>query len=274
MTFSDTMDSHLKSEIRTRCAKLDIPIIGVAPVHRWEDPPLSPWMPEEFYPGSIFPEARSVIVLGLPITLPILETTPSIHYHELYKTVNSILDQQGYLLSNMLNERGHPSIWIPRDGYGNLDVLKRNPFAFFSHRHAALLAGLGTFGVNNMLLTKEYGPRVRFVSVLTSAELPPDPLIEEDLCIRCMRCVHSCPTSALKEGYYPVSLTNKDRCTAWSDSLRKRYISPCGICIKVCPVGKDREFFGRTDSDVYEDESTPKGLKNAWNHVRSYGGLE
>lgn len=268
------MDSHLKNEIRARCARLDIPMMGVASADRWEDPPFSPWMPEEFYPGSIFPEARSVIVLGLPITLPILETTPSIHYHELYRTVNSILDQQGYLLSTMLNEREYPSIWIPRDGYGSLEVLKRNPVAFFSHRHSALLAGLGTFGVNNMLLTKEYGPRVRFVSVLTSAELPPDPIIEEDLCIRCMRCVGSCPTSALIEGDYPQSLTRKDKCTAWSDSLRKRHISPCGICIKVCPVGKDREFFGRSDPAIYEDERTPPLLKSAWDHIRSYGGLE
>ena len=268
------MDYHLKSEIRARCTKLDIPMVGMASAYRWEDPPFSPWMPEEFYPESIFPEARSVIVLGLPITLPILETTPSIHYHELYRTVNSILDQQGYLLSTMLNERGHPSIWIPRDGYGSLEVLKQNPVAFFSHRHAALLAGLGNFGVNNMLLTKEYGPRVRFVSVLTSVELPPDPLIEEQLCIRCMRCVESCPTKALIEGDYPQSLTRKDRCTAWSDSLRKKHISPCGICIKVCPVGKDREFFGRSEPEIYEDGRTPPRLKNAWEHVRSYGGLD
>lgn len=268
------MDSHLKSEIKARCVRLDIPIMGVASVDRWEDPPFLPWMPEEFYPESILPEARSVIVLGLPITLPILETTPSIHYHELYRTVNSILDQQGYLLSNMLNERGHPSIWIPRDGYGSLEVLKHNPIAFFSHRHAALLAGLGTFGINNMLLTKEYGPRVRFVSVLTSAELPSDPIMEKELCIRCMRCVELCPTKALIEGYYPQALTIKDRCTAWSDSLHKKSTSPCGICIKVCPIGEDREFFGRSDPAIYKDERTPPRLKSAWEHVRSYGGLD
>jgi epoxyqueuosine reductase len=268
------MSSHLKSEIRARCVRLDIPMMGVASVNRWEDPPFSPWMSEEFYPRSIFPEARSVIVLGLPITLPILETTPSIHYHELYRTVNSILDQQGYLLSTMLNERGHPSIWIPRDGYGSLEVLKRNPIAFFSHRHAAFLAGLGTFGVNNMLLTKEYGPRVRFVSVITSAELPPDPIVEEEFCIRCMRCVKSCPTKALIEGDYPQSLTSKDRCTAWNDSLRAKHISPCGICIKVCPVGEDRDFFGRSDPAIYEDGRTPPWLKSTWEHVRSYGGLD
>ena len=52
--------------------------MGVASVERWKDPPFQPWMPEEFYPQSIYPEARSVIVIGLPVSLPVLETSPSI----------------------------------------------------------------------------------------------------------------------------------------------------------------------------------------------------
>ena len=64
----------------------------------------------------------------------------------------------------------HPSSF-PGDGYFGIKALLKNPVAFFSHRHAAFLAGLGNFGVNNMLLTPEYGPRVRFGSVFTSAEL-------------------------------------------------------------------------------------------------------
>lgn len=266
------MEYNLRSEIMARCLKAGVPLVGVASVESWANPPFLPWMPQNFYPRSIFPEARSVIVLGLPITLPILETTPSIHYHELYGLVNALLDQHGYILSQLLNERGHPSMWIPRDGYGSLEVLKQDPTAFFSHRHAALLAGLGTFGVNNMLLTREYGPRARFVSVLTSAELPPDPMMDEELCIRCMRCVDSCPSEALEEGDYPTSLTIKSRCTEWSDDLRKRHISPCGICIKVCPVGEDRKHFDRSDPKIYDDPEKYPDLWSAWRHVRSYGG--
>jgi len=266
------MNSHLKAEIRARCSRSGIPLVGFANVERWHDPPFQPWMPEEFFPDSIFPESRTVIVLGFPINLPVLETTPSIHYHEMYRTVNSLLDQQGYLLSTFLNGRGHPSMWIPRDGYGSLEELKQDPTAFFSHRHAALLAGMGTFGINNMLLTPEYGPRVRLVSVFTSALIPPDPLMTEQLCIRCMRCVRECPMNALEEGDYPSSLTRKDRCTEWSEKLRKMSISPCGICIKVCPVGKDREHFDRMDPDLYDGKLRPD-LDRAWNHVRSYGGI-
>lgn len=136
-------------------------MVGVASIERWNNPLFLPWIPEEFYPQSIYPEAKSVIVIGLPIPLPVLETSPSIYYRELYNTINTLLDHT-YRLANFLTDRGYPSIFVPRDGYGNIEVLLENPIAFFSHRHAALLAGLGTFGVNNTILTPEYWPQGPF----------------------------------------------------------------------------------------------------------------
>lgn len=266
------MSEELKRAILKRCENMEIPLVGIADVERWRDPPFQPWMSEEFYPQSIYPEARSVIVIGLPITLPVLETSPSIHYRELYNTVNSLLDQYTYRLSNFLNLKGYPSIFIPRDGYGSIKVLLENPIAFFSHRHAALLAGLGNFGVNNMILTQEYGPRVRFGSVFTSAKLPPDPLLEKQLCIHCMRCVDMCPSKALDNGDYPEGLTDKNACAGYSAKLNERYISPCGICIKVCPVGDDRILHGRREASIYTDKDQFAEYYRAWNHVRSYGG--
>lgn len=258
--------------IRRKCEQLDVPLVGVAPVDRWDEEPFRPWVPPDFRPRNIYPEARSVIVIGLPMDLPVLETTPSIFYHELYNTVNRLLDEDAYRIASMLNDMGHPSIFTPRDGYGKLEVLRDRPLAFFSHRHAAYLAGLGTFGVNNMLLTPRYGPRVRFTSILTTAPLPPDPLMKEELCIRCMRCVRACPAQALVEKEYPQGITLKDRCTDHNLRLAERYISPCGLCIKVCPVGADREVFGRRDAGLYEDREGHEAHHRAWEHVRAYGG--
>jgi epoxyqueuosine reductase len=266
------MSRELKSALLKRCREMEIPLVGVANVERWEDPPLQPWMPPEFYPQSIFPEARSVIVIGLPITLPVLETSPSIHYRELYNTVNALLDQYTYRLANFLNDRGHPSIFVPRDGYGSIKVLLENPIAFFSHRHAALLSGLGSFGVSNMILTPEFGPRVRFGSVFTAAELPPDPVMEKQLCTRCMRCVEMCPSKALAGKDYPKGLTDKMACVGYSAKLNERYISPCGICIKVCPVGEDRALYGRGDLGIYTDKERFPEYHRAWRHVRAHGG--
>jgi epoxyqueuosine reductase QueG len=261
-----------KEAIQEKCEQLDIPLVGVAPAERWDQEPFTPWVPPDFRPRNVFPEARSVVVIGLPVDLPVLETTPSIFYHELYNTVNRLLDEDAYRIATLLNGMGYPSIFTPRDGYGNLEVLRESPLAFFSHRHAAYLAGLGTFGVNNMLLTPRYGPRVRFTSILTAAPLPPDDILEGDLCIRCMRCARSCPAGALDEGKYPQHITRKDRCTEYNLGLAKRYVQPCGVCIKVCPVGADREAFGRKDIRIYDDREGHERYHRAWEHIRAHGG--
>ena len=267
------MSVALKQKIITWCGDLDIPLVGFAPAERWEEPLLTPWVPEEFRPRSIFPETYTVIVIGLPVNLPIVETAPSIYYHELYRTVNTLLDSSGYRLSLRLNNEGFPSIWIPRDGYGSISILKEKPLAFFSHRHAAYLAGLGNFGINNMLLTEKFGPRVRFTSIFTAARLPPDPVMDNPLCTSCMLCVNACPVKALDGREYPDGLTDKKNCATRSEALFQRYISPCGLCIKVCPVGRDRMLYQREDPAIYNEESGEfDPYHRAWKHVRSHGG--
>jgi epoxyqueuosine reductase len=266
------MTDSLKQDISAQCQRMGIAMMGVASVDAWEEPPFEPWVPPEFRPRAIYPEARSVIVIGLPVTLPVVETSPSIHYNVLYHTVNAALDQATYALSNHLNAQGYASMFIPRDGYGHISLLKEEALVFFSHRHAAYLAGLGTFGVNNMLLTEEYGPRVRFGSIFTTARIDPDRPMKDDLCTRCMRCVDFCPVKALSGEDYPQGLTNKEACATRAQKLSERFASPCGFCIKVCPIGEDRKLFGRGDMDIY-DENDPRFAEHhkAWKHVRNYG---
>jgi epoxyqueuosine reductase len=292
-------EATLKSEIKKKCQDLGIPILGFAPVERWQNPPrelpqhFKNWIPREFWPQAIYPEARTVIVIGLPVQLPILETAPSIYYHELYNTINILLDEKAYEIANFLTEKGYPSISLPRDGYGDIEVLLKKPLSFFSHKHAAFLTGLGSFGLNNVLLTPEYGPRVRFTSIFTTAEIEGDPIPGDDLCTRCLSCADLCPVKAIKEPSIPEEypskdkhslkedenlskndfppLINKIKCARRSKKLRKQYRSPCGICIKVCPVGKDRVVFGREKTSMYETREGFEKYHNAWEHVRHYG---
>ena len=63
-------------------------------------------------------------------------------------------------------------------------------FGPFSHRHAATRAGLGEFDYNNVVLTPQYGPRQRFNSIITEAELVPDPLIDSPICLRDDRLIY------------------------------------------------------------------------------------
>jgi epoxyqueuosine reductase QueG len=247
--------------------------VGFASALSWDTPPFEPWVPLPFRPQAIWPEVKTVIVIGIPVSLPIVETAPSIWYHELYRTVNTLLDTSAFRIAGFLNDEGFSSVSLPRDGYGSIGILKENPVTFFSHRHAAFLAGLGTFGINNMLLTPHYGPRVRFTSIFTTAEIHADPIITEDLCTKCMRCVDVCPVKAIPGTDYPDGVTDKITCATRSEALHKRYISPCGLCIKVCPVGEDRSLFHRKNMGIYDEGSNENlPFHAAWKHVRSYGG--
>ena len=74
-----------------------------------------------------------------------------------------------------------------------------------SLRHAAVEAGLGEIGLNRLLLTKRFGPRIRLGVVLTTAPLKPDQRFAEKVCDDCGDCVRACPAEAItKEGRVDV----------------------------------------------------------------------
>lgn len=68
-----------------------------------------------------------------------------------------------------------------------------------SLRHAAVSAGLGTFGRHNIVIHPKMGTRVVFSAVLTDLDLPTDPPVQENSCTQCNLCVESCPGGALDE---------------------------------------------------------------------------
>lgn len=262
--------------VRDLCRSLHVPVVGFAPVERWEHQPenlptrFGSWIPREFWPQSIVSITRTVIVIGLPVPPPIVDTAPSIYYHELYKVVNARLDECAYTIATELTEYGSASVYVPRDGYGDVSILSEKPFAFFSHKHAAYLAGLGSFGLNNVILTKKYGARIRFTSIFTEAAIECDVPDVDDLCIRCGLCAKYCPVDAISAEFGDVlPLIDKVRCAKRSEELRDEYRSPCGICIKVCPVGADKDVYS-SEVSLYEADYNDKPFAG-WAHVRRYG---
>jgi epoxyqueuosine reductase QueG len=240
------MDPDSKSRKRTQAVvdearRLGAVITGFAPVSRWAE---YAEVPPAYRPEAIWAPAQTVVVLGVPLMLPVVESTPSINYQELYNTTNILLDQIAYRLAVFLNGLGDASIPIPRDGYGDLDVLLRKMPASFSHVYAGKYAGLGTIGFSHNLINPDYGPRVRYVSVFTRATLAASPMIEGDLCRSCGLCGRLCPSQALSRcAGHPLAAFDAIACTKYHRQLVGESRWPCGVCIKVCPIGEDRKLY-------------------------------
>ena len=112
-------------------------------------------------------------------------------------------------------------------------------------KDAAALAGLGIIGKNNLLITKEYGPRIRLSAVSIEKELPSTPKIEFDPCNICdMVCRKVCPQNAFINGIYSNSLCNvqmKRDESVFSNYTEKQQnpykcIKYCRACELACPI--------------------------------------
>ena len=107
-------------------------------------------------------------------------------------------------------------------------------------------AGLGWQGMHGLLITPEFGPRVRLAAVFTSIEdLPHDDSDEhawiEDFCRECVKCLRRCPPQAIntepvRHESGRVTWIDHDRCLPYF--VRN---NGCSICIKVCPFNQ-REY--------------------------------
>ena len=266
----------LKDLIMGFCRQRGVDLVGFAPIERWNE---ANEVPPDFRPQAIWSPAKTVIVMGLAMPLPIVETTPSVVHMELYKTANQKLDQLAYDLTRYLNRLGHASFFFPRDGFGSMKALRENNRAAFSHVMAAKYAGLGTIGASHCLLTREFGPRVRFVSVFTAAELSPDSMIPDELCIKCEACAKCCPKKAIRMRQDRV-IGDYDSmaCLEMAEELTARRCYPCGICTKVCPIGEDRSLYkqkGAMKKYLREAEALAANPEDseykAWTHLRKYG---
>jgi epoxyqueuosine reductase len=273
---SSVEGQELKDHIVDFCKAQGADLVGFAPVERWDD---AGEVPADFRPRTLWPQARTVIVIGLGMPLPIVETTPSVLHMELYRTANRKLDTLAYDLTRHLNRMGHASFFFGRDVYSSLKALRDAPMAAFSHVMAAKYAGLGTIGVSHCLLTPEFGPRVRFVSVFTAAMIPPDSMVEKDLCIKCELCCLCCPKKALKMRKNGViGEYDKMACLTMAEDLTRRGCYPCGICTKVCPIGRDRVLYkqkGMRKKYLEEAKALAENPDDpeykSWMHVRKYG---
>lgn len=179
-----------------------------------------------------------------------IEDGPNIDYFHHYHEVNTELDLIAQNLADAISVKGNKALVIGSTSHDkDLDESYSQTLrTSFSHKMAATRAGLGWIGKTDLFISKQFGPRVRLVTVLTDYPLPycTKP-IEESNCGSCDLCVQECPAQAAtgklwnihidrNEFFDAFACRKKARELSWNN-LNKE-ISLCGKCIVVCPVGK------------------------------------
>ncbi len=118
-------------------------------------------------------------------------------------------------------------------------------------KDAAVLAGLGCVGRNNILVTPECGPRVRLRAVLLDAELAPTGPIEFDPCLGCdERCRSACPQGAFGKAVISAADAGIDALPGRDGTFsRSRCFVQMGQDLDDSGVEVDDEFLSEWDAD-------------------------
>ena len=114
-------------------------------------------------------------------------------------------------------------------------------------REGAARAGVGFYGKNTLLITRQFGSWVVLGTLVTEAELEQTPPLDTD-CGECTLCIDACPTHALDE----PGVLDANRCLSWSTQapapipLEHReelgaQVYGCDICQDVCPWNRGVE---------------------------------
>lgn len=200
---------------------------------------------------GLVPESRKSLKTGISIVVRLsniiideIKNGPTLTYAYHYRTINQLLDSIAIKSSNLIQSWGFEALPVP----ASQTVGSKKLEGLISHKMVATRAGLGWIGKNALLITPQYGPRVRLVSVLTDLSLESSRPISESKCGKCLLCVKTCPSGALKGRNWTLnarreSLIEVNLCHEITDSNRKILGEPvCGMCISVCPIGKTHKL--------------------------------
>lgn len=245
------MKNKIKQEIQTFVAQH---IVSQETTTEWEPPlvgfaasddPLFEKLktvvsPTHMLPGDLLAHARTVIAFFLPFPKEVSRSNSknqlsSRQWANSYLETNELIRQLNNHLETFFKERGEKLTKIPPTNNWIQGKLISN----WSHRHVAYVAGLGSFGLNNMLIT-EKGCCGRMGSVITSEVLEPDRRPEQEACLfkfdgNCQKCIKSCVNQALLENSF-------DRLKCY-EQLQKNvephkelgYADVCGKCLTIVP---------------------------------------
>lgn len=204
-------------------------LCGVASIERFKD------APADMHPATIFPAAKSVIVVGKRILRGtwrgIEEGTywPTYTYFGYHGLLNSyFIHHPLYETTCFIENFGWEAVpYYPGVTHGERTPQGKPlreggvaPDVNISIRIAGIAAGLGEIGWSKIFMTKKFGPRQRLAAIITDLPLESDPLVEPgSICDRCMECVKGCSACAIphRKENKTVKIKIEDNVYEWSD---------------------------------------------------------
>jgi len=188
-------------------------------------------------PNDLPPGLTSVIVLGHGMDLNLVDTYPSALAGTAVGLGYSGEAATALKLANYIHNLGYEAVASMNDTALVIPL--------------AIKAGLGEYGRNQMVMTEEFGPRVRFSKIFTDLPLThdgPKRFGVSEFCAICRRCADACPVSALPLGPPTDAGPNQSSIKGvkkWTADCEKcfgywtKLKSDCAICLRVCPYNKD-----------------------------------
>jgi len=206
----------LEENIKEKALSFGADFVGIAPRSRFE------FAPVQSRPENLLPNFQSVIAFGVAMDRGPLEAFFSKRDRRAHALSNGraidILTRLQYDLSHWLEKQGHKSLFVLHNG--NYHIYRLRPD--FSHLHAAMAAGLGRLGLGSFLVSSQFGAAVFLASVITEAELVPDPMVsdEDDPCSKCKCCINICPVQAIStERTKSFVMEGREYTQQWVDKI-------------------------------------------------------
>lgn len=193
--------------------------------------------PTHYMPQEFLPDCTVVFSYFLPFAQEIGRSNtqgkePSSVWLTAYNETNRLFLELNTHLIRLIEGWGYRA--VSPHPVGMIDG--EHIYSNWSQRHIAYAAGLGTFGVNNMLIT-DVGTCGRFYSIITNLPVESDHPLTEERCLykragACGICVKQCPIHAL-------DLTkpfDRNACASRLDGFDKRLgADVCGKCVVELP---------------------------------------
>jgi epoxyqueuosine reductase QueG len=185
--------THLAKE---KALELGADFVGIASPDRFDS------APPNANPARIMPDYRAVVSFGIALSHGCLQAwfakrsrRPQDDFDH---RATTMLDDISFGLTRQFEREGFASCYIKQnESYNYYNGFKPD----FSHKHAAMAAGLGVLGTSSLFVHSTFGAAVHLGSMITEAPLDPNPLIDaekEHPCEGCNYCLQICPVQAIR----------------------------------------------------------------------------